>query len=275
MAVMLATSAGRRSWLPVEAEGDHTDPVSAKRLRIGKLYVDRLDFDESLDAIEALVDAEKGGSVFTPNVDHVVTVEHHAGFASAYERCSLSLPDGMPIVWASKLLGLPLKERVAGADLILPLMERAARKKWRVFLLGAGPGVADKAAEVFRHRFGTNIVGIDAPMVRLDDASFIDGLVAQLTAAKPHLVLMAFGAPKQELLIDQLTERIRPCVSLGIGAGLDFVAGTVKRAPSVLQRAGLEWAYRLSQEPGRLWRRYLVNDPLFVKIVLSTLRSGQ
>lgn len=249
------------------------EAVVSARLRIGRLSVDILDFDEALDAIEQLVDAGKGGSVFTPNVDHVVTVEKNPEFAQAYERASLSLPDGMPIVWASKLLGQPLKERVAGADLILPLMERATRKTWRVYMLGAGPGVADKAADIVRARFGTNVVGTSSPMVKLDDAAQLDGIVAELKAAKPHLVLMALGAPKQELLIDRINDRIRPAVSLGIGAGLDFIAGTVKRAPPFFQRSGLEWAYRLAQEPGRMWRRYLVNDPLFLKIVVDTMRA--
>lgn len=244
-----------------------------KRLRIGKLPVDVLTFAEALDAIEALVTAKQGGFVFTPNVDHVVVADEHEAFAAAYQRASLSLADGMPIVWASRLLGQPLPERVTGADIIVPLLERAGQRGWRVYFLGAGPGVAHKAAEVVKARYGTQVVGLSSPMVRLDDAAQLDAIAAEIAAAKPDLVLMALGAPKQELLIDLLDERLRPAVSLGIGAGLDFIAGTVKRAPPFVRKVGLEWAYRLSREPGRLWRRYLVNDPKFALILLRTLRE--
>lgn len=243
------------------------------RLRIGKLPVDVLSFAQALDAIEALVEKKTGGFVFTPNVDHVVVAETHEAFARAYQRASLSLADGMPIVWASRLLGTPLPERVTGADIIVPLLERAGQRGWRVYFLGAGPGVAQKAADLVKARYGTQVVGIDSPMVRLDDAAQLDAIAANIRAAKPDLVLMALGAPKQELLIDALDERIRPAVSLGIGAGLDFIAGTVQRAPRFFQKNGLEWLYRLTREPGRLWRRYLVNDPKFALILARTLRE--
>jgi N-acetylglucosaminyldiphosphoundecaprenol N-acetyl-beta-D-mannosaminyltransferase len=249
--------------------------VSTKRLRIGKLWVDVLRFEEALDAVEALVRKGQGGNVFTPNVDHVVMVESNEAFAQAYSRAALCLADGMPLVWGSRLLGLPLPERVAGSDLVLPLLERAAQRQWRVFFLGANEGVADKAAEVVRQRFGTNVVGTDAPRITLGDTAQLDRIGAQLNAAQPHLVLMAFGAPKQEFLMDALADRVRPAVCLGIGASLDFIAGTVKRAPAFMRRSGLEWLYRLGQEPRRLWRRYLINDPLFAAILMRTLRDGQ
>jgi N-acetylglucosaminyldiphosphoundecaprenol N-acetyl-beta-D-mannosaminyltransferase len=243
------------------------------RLRIGKLPVDVVSFPEALDAVEALVERRQGGAVFTPNVDHVVVADAHAAFAAAYERASLSLADGMPLVWGSRLLGTPLPERVAGSDLITPLLARAGQRGWRVYFLGAGPGVAERAAEVVAARYGTQVVGVDAPVVRLDDAAQLDAIATNIRAAQADLVLMALGAPRQELLIDALRDRIRPAVSLGIGAGLDFIAGTVQRAPRVLQRLGLEWLYRLAREPRRLWRRYLVNDPKFAVILWRTLRA--
>jgi N-acetylglucosaminyldiphosphoundecaprenol N-acetyl-beta-D-mannosaminyltransferase len=249
--------------------------MAAKRLRLGNIPIDVLSFTEALDAIEALVEAGQGGSVFTPNVDHVVNAETDHAFAAAYARASLSFADGTPLVWASRLLPTPLPERVAGSDLVEPLMERAARRRWRVYFLGAGPGVAEKAANVVRLRYGTLVVGADGPMVNLDDTSQLDRIAAQLEATKPQLVLMAFGAPKQELLIDRLGARLRPAVAFGIGASLDFLAGTVKRAPPLLRRTGLEWLYRLAQEPRRMWRRYLVNDPKFLLILARTLLAKQ
>ena len=247
--------------------------MALTRLTIGKVPVDVLDFAGALAAVERLVEARQGGSVFTPNIDHVVVAEDNPAFAGAYARASLSLADGMPIVWASRLLGAPLPQRVAGSDLVGPLLELAAKRRWRVYFLGADPGVADKAADIVRARWGTDVVGTDAPWVKLDDAAQIERITGQLAAAKADLVLLAFGAPKQELLIDRIAPRLKPAVLLGIGASLDFIAGTVKRAPRIMQRAGLEWLYRLAKEPRRLWRRYLVNDPRFVAILARTLRE--
>src|SRR5262245_29386692 len=113
-----------------------------RRLRIGRGWVDNLTFDEALAAIEKLVDRKQGGAVFTPNVDHVVKAASNDAFARAYGRASLSLADGMPLVWVSPLLGCPLPERVAGSDLLLPILQLAARRSWRVYLLGGAPGVA-------------------------------------------------------------------------------------------------------------------------------------
>ncbi|MBL8932907.1 MAG: WecB/TagA/CpsF family glycosyltransferase [Archangium sp.] len=246
--------------------------MSQPRLTIGRVPIDVVTFQQAMERIEALVDAKQGGSVFTPNVDHVVNVDTDDVFAAAYQRASLSVADGMPLVWASKVLGQPLPERVAGSDLLEPTLKLAAKRGWRVFFLGAAPGVAEKAAAVARERFGTNVVGTDAPFVKLDDTAQIDRIARQLADSKAEIVMMAFGAPKQELLIDRIAERVKPAVMLGIGASLDFLAGTVKRAPAIMRSTGFEWLYRLSQEPGRLWKRYLVNDPKFAVILLRTLK---
>ncbi|MFT3710215.1 MAG: WecB/TagA/CpsF family glycosyltransferase [Archangium sp.] len=251
----------------------HTGAVTAKRLTIGKVPIDVLTFAEALDSIDALVTAKQGGFVFTPNIDHVVTVDDHPEFAAAYAKASLSLADGMPVVWASRLLEHRLPEKISGSDLVGPLLERAAQKKWRVAFLGAGPGVAEKAAKIVHEKYGTDVVYTEAPMVKLDDAAQLDGIAQRLSAAKADLVLMAFGAPKQELLIAKIADSVKPAVLLGIGASLDFIAGTVKRAPVVMQKTGLEWLYRLGQEPRRLWRRYLINDPKFLLILARTLRE--
>lgn len=243
----------------------------SRRLRLGRLEVDPVTFNEALDAVEALVAAGEGGGVYTPNVDHVVNVETNAAFREAYAHASLSVADGMPLVWASRLLSPHLPERVAGSDLIVPLLQRAGRRGWRVFFLGAGPGVAEKAAEAVRARFGTLVVDAWAPEVDVADERTIDEIVARVNATAPQLVLLALGSPKQELLADLILPRVRPAVVLGIGAGLGFLAGTVKRAPPFFRDHGLEWLYRLTREPGRLWRRYLVNDPKFALILARTM----
>lgn len=248
-------------------------PISRPgRLRLGHVYLDRLTFAEAIDEIERLVEAERGGAVFTPNVDHVVNADRDAKLREAYQAAALCLADGKPVVWASRLLGWPLPEKVSGADLIVPLAQRAAARGWRIYLLGAGPGVADKAAALLRQRYYLNVVGTDAPRIDADGTS-PDGVVARIRSAQPHLVLVAFGAPKQELFIHRVADDLRPAVALGIGAGLDFFTGTLKRAPRWMSEAGMEWLYRLGREPRRLWRRYLINDLWFLTILYRSLRT--
>jgi N-acetylglucosaminyldiphosphoundecaprenol N-acetyl-beta-D-mannosaminyltransferase len=245
------------------------------RLRLGELEIDSLTFEQALDRIEHLVDSGNGGSVYTPNIDHVVNVDANAAFREAYQTVDLSLVDGKPLLWASKLLGAPLPEKISGADIILPLMKRAGEKKWRVYLLGAGPGVAPKAADILRAEYGVNVVGTDAPMVKADGTEPTGEAVKKIRDAQPQILLVAFGSPKQELFIHRVREEIKPAVALAIGAGLDFIAGAVKRSPRWMSDNGLEWLYRLSQEPRRLWRRYLVNDPKFALILYRTWRQAK
>jgi N-acetylglucosaminyldiphosphoundecaprenol N-acetyl-beta-D-mannosaminyltransferase len=244
-----------------------------KRLKLGEVPIDVLTFNGALDAIEGLIQAGRGGYVVTPNIDHVVLADDNTAFRDSYTNASLSLVDGQPLVWASRMLGMQLPEKISGADIILPLMERAADRKWRVYLMGAGEGVAEKAADELRRRYGTNVVGCDSPRVSVDpDAKENAAPLEKIRAAKPDIVLVALGAPKQEIWMHRCLPQYAPAVALGIGAGLDFIAGTVKRAPEWVSKAGMEWAYRLSREPRRLWRRYLVNDPKFLLILARTMQ---
>jgi N-acetylglucosaminyldiphosphoundecaprenol N-acetyl-beta-D-mannosaminyltransferase len=243
------------------------------RFRLGHLHVDEVTFGETLDAIATMISRGEGGSVFTPNVDHVVMAEHDERFRRAYASASLCIADGMPILWAARLLRAPLPEKVSGSDLIWPLMERAARERWRVYILGGAPGVGAKAVERLRARLpGIVIAGTDAPYIDMNaPASARAEVLERVRASKPDIVLVALGAPKQELWIAEAAADLRPAVLLGIGASVDFIAGTARRAPTWMSGAGLEWLYRLAQEPGRLWKRYLLRDPEFALVVLREL----
>jgi N-acetylglucosaminyldiphosphoundecaprenol N-acetyl-beta-D-mannosaminyltransferase len=163
---------------------------------------------------------------------------------------------------------------VSGSDLVVPLVGRAADNGMRVYFLGAAEGIGARAAATLKERFPKLIVaGVESPRINLaEDKSHRADILARLKAAKPDLVLVALGAPKQELWIDEVVDELRPAVFVGIGASLDFVAGSVRRAPAWMSRNGLEWAFRLGQEPKRLWRRYLLQDPKFAAIVLRTMR---
>lgn len=245
------------------------------RVRLGRLHADALTLGEALEVVAALVEAGEGGYVVTPNVDHVVLAERNARLRAAYAGASLSLVDGTPLLWLSALLRYPLPEKVSGADLVEPLMARAAIEGWRVYLLGARPGVGLVArARLIAQHPGLQVVGVDAPAQGFErNPRELGAVLARLRAAHPHLVLFALGCPKQELLMHAWREAMAPAVGLGIGAALDFVAGTVRRAPRWVSRVGLEWAYRLAQEPRRLAHRYLVRDRAIVGITWRMVRT--
>jgi N-acetylglucosaminyldiphosphoundecaprenol N-acetyl-beta-D-mannosaminyltransferase len=161
-------------------------------------------------------------------------------------------------------------EKVSGSDLVPLLVRLAAARGFRVYLLGGAAGVAQQAASRLRAAHpDLLVVGAASPRVDIEEpAARRRALVETIRAAGADLVLVGLGAPKQELWIHDTAPSLRPAVLLGVGASLDFIAGTARRAPKWMSAAGLEWAYRLAHEPRRLWRRYLVRDPEFVGIVL-------
>ncbi len=251
-------------------------PAGIRRVRIGGVPIDRLTMAEAVDAIDDLVRARRGGSVFTPNVDHIVQCQDDARLREAYETVSLSLADGVPVVLASRLLRRAAPQKVSGSDLVGPLAKRAAERGWRVVLLGGGDGIARRAAaRMTADHPGLNVVGTLSPRVELDaSADRRKTVIESIARLTPDLVLVALGAPKQELWIHESCAALAPAVLLGVGATLDFLAGAVPRAPSWVSRGGLEWLYRLAREPRRLWRRYLLRDPRFLGVVLADLRRG-
>lgn len=246
---------------------------SPGRLQVGELPVDRLDMPGALGAITDLVERSQGGAVFTPNVDHVVLASENLRFRRAYAAVDLSLADGMPVVWASHLLRKPVPQKLSGSDLVAPLMALAAAKGWRVFLLGGAEGVAARAAVALRRIDARlKVVGTASPRIDLaEPAPYRAHLLDSIYSVAPHLVLVGLGAPKQELWIHESARALCPAVLLGVGASLDFLAGTATRAPRWVSASGLEWAYRLGREPRRLWRRYLGRDWKFFGIMARSL----
>src|SRR5262245_47821505 len=185
----------------MEASPTLSRSIIQRRLRIGKIRIDVVDFAEALESIEELVDRGEGGAVFTPNVDHIIKAERLEAFQLAYEHSNLVIADGMPLVWLARLMGCPLPGRVAGSDLLLPLMQLASRRRWRVYLLGSTPEVAAAAAKLLTERVGTLIAGWDCPLIGADGSDLSGGTIEKVVAARPDLVLVALGPPKQELLI--------------------------------------------------------------------------
>lgn len=246
-------------------------PASRWQVRLGRVWIDRVGFDGALERIEALVSAGQGGAVFTPNVDHLVMAEDDLAFRTAYENVSVCLADGQPLVWLSRALGTPLPEKVSGSDLVWPLMQLAGRSGWRVYLLGGAPGAARIAGDRFTRELGVQVVGVDDARIEVGGESGRSA-VERVRKARPDLLLVALGAPKQELWIHDALARMGPTVAIGVGATLDFISGRIRRAPPWMSRAGLEWLYRLAHDPRRLAYRYLVRDPRILAVMARTAR---
>lgn len=213
--------------------------------------------------------------VVTPNVDHAVMFQTDQGLQESYAGAGLVVADGAPVVLASRLLHKALPERVAGSDLVPALFESASQNKdsqqkpLRVFLLGAGPGVADRAAEEIHQRWsGVEVVGtLSPPMGFEHDKIENERILQAVTDCQVDLVLIGLGAPKQELWIGRHADRLEAKAALCIGATIDFLAGEKSRAPRILQKLGLEWLHRVATEPSRLARRYARDAWIFPQLV--------
>ncbi len=217
----------------------------------------------AVNRIEAMIASRQPHYVVTANVDFLVQAHRDVELRRILLEADLTLCDGTPLVWASRWLGNPLPERVAGSDLAPALMQRAADKGYRIFFLGAAPGVAEEATQKLLTRFPTiNIVGHYAPpfaaLLEMDH----EQIVRRVREAKPDILLVSFGCPKQEKWIAMHHRTLGVPVAIGVGATIDFLAGRMKRAPALMRRTGTEWLYRLMQEPRRLFRRY-ANDLVY------------
>lgn len=239
------------------------------RLQIGKIQIDIHNKKEAIQAIDTLIQSGIGGNVFTPNVDHVILAETNKEFAAAYGEVALSLADGMPIVWASKILNLPLMEKVSGSDMLVPLLRYAWEHDLSVFFLGSKLEVLHDAAVAIENKCPRiRIVGMMSPVVSDNPTSDeVEAIMVPIQELAPDLIIVALGAPKQEIFMDKARAYLPKTVMCGFGASLDFFSGRIKRAPKWMQASGLEWFYRLYKEPKRLWKRYL-RDMQFPLIVL-------
>jgi N-acetylglucosaminyldiphosphoundecaprenol N-acetyl-beta-D-mannosaminyltransferase len=219
---------------------------------------DNVTMHEAMDLIEEKIDQQGFHQVATANVDFVVHALYDKALQEMLCSCDLIVPDGMPIVWASRLMGSRLKERVSGVDLVPRLAELSARRGYGVYLLGASEKSSRRAAEVLEQRFpGLRIVGRDTPPVsRLEDMDH-ESILSRIERAQPEILLVAMGHPKQEQWLAMHRHRLNVPLCMGVGASLDFIAGSVSRAPVWMQTSGLEWLYRAAQEPRRLVQRYL------------------
>lgn len=250
------------------------------RVQLFDIRFDAIDMNQ---AVSTLLGWVRSGSrqcqyVVTPNVDHVVKLEMDARFRKSYQDASMVVADGKPVVMASRLFGKPLPAVVPGSDLVPGLFDRAweTGRPVTVFLFGAGPGVADRAARKIAERWGDDVkvVGTHCPEAGFDTDPVESMRLARMIAAtNPDILILGLGAPKQELWINQYRGYVNAGVALCVGATIDFLAGERKRAPGVLRRLALEWAYRIYQEPKRLAGRYAHDAVVFPRLVVKEYLS--
>ncbi len=251
--------------------------------------VDNLSFDQAIEAIFELVERfgrdHQAKYVATVNVDFIVnTVSwlpnrfRHPELVTILRKADLVTADGMPVVWAARLLGTRLKERVTGADLVPALAAACAQRGKSIYLLGGAGDVAWKTAEIFQKRHpDLHIAGISSPFVHVEGEEILDEetvdqqILEAINAARPDILFVGFGNPKQEMWFERNRSRLKAAVTIGIGGTFEFITGRVKRAPVWIQKSGLEWIYRITQDPMRLFKRYFIGFFKFGILILPPI----
>lgn len=245
-------------------------PGTQREVRILGVRVDDVTYEEMLARLDEFVASGEPHQVATINPEFVMAARHDSEFRAILNSAALCLPDGVGLLWAGRILGCPLRQRVTGSDGVWRIAELAARRGYRLFLLGAAPGVAEKAARCLCERYPQLIVAgtyAGSPAVEEEKA-----IVERVRAARADILLVAYGHPRQEKWLARNLAHSGAGVGMGVGGALDFIAGVAIRAPLWMRRLGLEWLYRLWREPWR-WRRMLALPQFAVLVLWERLTS--
>lgn len=249
------------------------------RVTLTGVEIDAITEAEAINRVAAALAVGDGGRIITPNLDQLRLSDQRPELRRLYDATDLVLADGMPLIWAARLQGTPLPERVAGSNLVWSMAALAASSGAPLFLLGGNPGSAETAAAKLVQRDPPlKIAGTYCPPFGFeDDPAELPKMRAMVAASGARVVFVGLGYPKQEHLISELMTDLPGVWFLGCGVSISFIAGDVARAPRWMQRTGLEWLHRLQQEPRRLARRYLRDDPpfalkLFAAALMTRLR---
>ncbi len=236
-----------------------------KRVNLLNIWIDNLSKTELLEQI-------KSGVVFTPNVDHLIKLQKDRDFLTAYSIADYRLCDSKILIYASRFLGTPIKEKNSGSDFFPAFYTyQKDNHNIKIFLLGAAKGVASQAQEKINCKIGRNIiVGTHSPSFGFEkNEKECMEIVEMINKSEATVLAIGVGAPKQEKWIYKYKKYLPNIkIFLAIGATIDFEAGYIKRAPTTMSNCGLEWLYRLLSEPKRLWKRYLIEDLPFIWLIL-------
>lgn len=239
------------------------------RIKFMNISIDNLTMSEAIKKIDHLVQTKKGAYVVTPNVDHIVQVETDNELKEVYKNADLILTDGKPLIWISKLYGYPIKEKISGSDIFPLICALADKKGYSMYFLGGKEGVAIKAITNLKRKFiNLKVVGYYSPPYGFENNNDeIEKIINMIKKANPDILIVALGCPKQEKFMYFNCKKLRVPISLGLGATIDFEAGTIKRAPKWMSNNGLEWLYRITQEPKRMIKRYFIDDRKIFKLI--------
>lgn len=238
------------------------------RIKFMNTDIDNLTMAETLNEIDKLIQKKNCSYVVTPNVDHIVRLEKDEELQKVYKNASLILTDGKPLIWISKWYKTPIKEKISGSDLFPRVCQLAANKNYTMYLLGAAEGVADTAARNLMKKYpGLNIVGTYSPPFGFEkNEQEMNKIKTQIQDIHPDILIVGLGCPKQEKFMYYHCKELGVPISFGLGASIDFEAGNIKRAPKWMSNHGLEWLYRFSKEPKRLFKRYFVDDLKIISV---------
>lgn len=232
-------------------------------------YVNNVNMDEAIQAIEDMIASEKKSYIVAINVDVVMKIENDSYLKEITDKADMVLVDGKPLEWIAKWHKRPIKAKISGSDLVPILCERAAEKGYSIFIIGGKEGIAEKAKQNLEGDLpGIRIVGTYAPPFGFEkDEEELDKINSMISSANPNLLIACFGCPKQEKWIYENYQKYDAKVSVCAGATVDFLAGNVNRAPKWMSDHGLEWFYRFLQEPKRMFKRYFIDDVKILKLI--------
>ena len=241
------------------------------RINIFGVLLDRVDYDEACGRVEMFLQSYGNRIIVTPNAEIIMAARKDPGLKAALNAADVCLPDGIGVVIASKIIGKPLAERTTGFDFMMKVMETSDKEGLSLFLLGGKPGVAEKAGEKIKAMFpGTQIAGSHHGYFKENDEQEV---IDKINNKKPDILLVAMGCPKQEIFMIHNKDKLKFRVAMGVGGSLDVLSGTVRRAPVFMQKAGLEWLYRLLTQPLRFKRMSVL--PLFlIEVIAHRLFTG-
>ena len=241
-----------------------------QRFNILGVPVSAINMSQAVEIIETWIESRQTHYVCVTGVHGLMESQRDEELRRIHARAGLVTPDGAPLLWLGRLHGFDHMDRVYGPDLMLRLCERSPAKGYRHYLYGGGKGVTERLQARLEERFpGVNIVGHHCPPFRPLTPREEDDVVRKINAARPDIVWVGLGTPKQESWMAAHRARLNAPALIGVGAAFDFHAGVKRQAPRWMRLSGLEWLFRLANEPRRLWRRYLVNNTCFVVLVLA------
>lgn len=241
----------------------------SSRIEMMGCLIDNLSMEETLQRIGGFIKSGHPHQHVVVNVDKLVKAHRDPELRRIINECALINVDGMPVVWASRLLGKPLKARVAGVDLFESLMQRSADKGWRVYLLGAREEVVAGVKKVYEEKYPSLMVaGYHSGYWKLEEEADV---VEKIKAAKADILFVAITSPKKENFLGRYQTEMKVPFAMGVGGTFDVAVGNIKRAPLWMQNAGLEWLCRFLQEPRRMFKRYFIDDMLFFWLLLREI----